>query len=80
MQIKLNCGGRAWPSQAKGAVQPRGSSRTFSRGQILSADIVIANWTAHEPSRRFRTLTVSDLSRSSPEIQPPFNTHRSRSG
>jgi hypothetical protein len=51
MQIK--CGGRAWPSQAKGAVHPRGSLRTFSRGQILSADIVIAHWTAHEPSRRF---------------------------
>ena len=75
MQIKLRR-----PSQAKGSVQPRGSSPTFSRGQILSADIVIAHWTTHEPSRRLPTLTVSDPSRSSPEIQPAFNTHRSRSG
>ena len=61
-------------------MQPLGSVRTFSRGQILSADIVIAHWTAHEPSRRFLTLTVSDPLRSSPEIQPAFNTHRPRYG
>jgi hypothetical protein len=47
---------------------------------LLSADIVIAHWTAHEPSRRFRTLTVCNPFRSSPEIRPAFNTHRSRSG
>jgi hypothetical protein len=77
---RSNYGELAWPGQAKGAVQPRRSLRTFSRGQILSADIVIAHWTAHEPPRRFRTLTVSDPFRTSPKIQPAFNTHRPRSG
>ena len=77
---RSNYGGLAWPGQAKGAVQPRRSLRTFSRGQILSADIVIAHWTPHEPPPRFRTLTVSDPFRTSPKIQPAFNTHRPRSG
>ena len=67
--MHLNRGGQAWPGQAIGALQPRGSLRTFSRGQIFSAGIVIAHRTAHEPSRRFPTLTVSGPFRSSPEIQ-----------
>jgi hypothetical protein len=77
---RSNYGRLAWSGQAKGAVQPRRSLRTFSKGQILSADIVIAHGTAHEPPPRFRTLTVSDPFRTSPKIRPAFNTHRPRSG
>jgi len=77
---RSNYGRLAWPGQAKGAVQPRRSLRTFAKGQILSAGIVIAHWTAHEPPPRFRTLTVSEPFRTSPKIQPAFNTHRPRSG
>ena len=34
----------------------------FPERQILSADTVIAHWRPSEPSRRSRTLTVSDRS------------------
>ena len=78
MQIKLRRTSLA--SQATGAVQPRGSLRTFSKGQILSADAVIAHWRSHEPSRQSSTLTASGPFRSSPEIQPAINTHRPRAG
>jgi hypothetical protein len=55
---RSNYGELAWPGQAKGAVPPRRSFRTFAKGQILSADIVIAHWTAHEPPPRFPTMTA----------------------
>ena len=77
---RSNYGRLAWPGQAKGAVQPNRSLRTFSKGQISSTDIVIAHRTAHEPPPRLRTLTVSDPFRTSPRIQPAFNTHRPLSG
>ena len=80
LECRSNYDRLAWPGQAKGAVQPNRSLRTFSKGQISSTDIVIAHWTAHEPPPRFRTLTVSDPFRTSPKIEPAFNTHRPRSG
>jgi hypothetical protein len=57
-------------------VQPRGSLRTFSKGQILFVDATRGS----PSSRQSRTLTDSGSFRSSPEIQPAINTHRSRSG
>ena len=77
---RSSCAGQAWPVQATGALQPRGSLPTFSRGQILSANAVIAHRSPNEPSRLTRTLTASDRLTSSPEIHPLINTHRSPSG
>ena len=51
LRCRSNYGRLAWPGQAKGAVQPNRSLRTFSKGQISSTDIVIAHWTTHEPPR-----------------------------
>ena len=67
---RSNSGGQTWPSHDRSSAAT-GSLRTFSGGQILSDDIMIAHRTAREPSRRFRALTAS----ASPEIQPAFNTH-----
>src|SRR5580698_4747690 len=69
-----------WRGQATGAVLARGSLRTFSKGQMLSADAVIIHSRPREQFRQSPTLTASGPFRSSPEIQPAINTHRSRSG
>ena len=71
---------RAWLGQATGALQPRGPLRTLSKGQMFSADAVISHSTRREPSRQSPTLFACGPFRSSPEIQPAINTHRSRSG
>ena len=52
MQIKLQGASLVEPSERSSAAT--WLIATFSRGQILSADIVIAHWTAHEPSCRSR--------------------------
>lgn len=49
---RSNYGRLAWPGQAKGAVLPRSSLRTFSKGQMLSPDAVIADWSPRELSRQ----------------------------
>ena len=59
---------------------PHGSLGTLSKRQILSADAVLVHCTPNQLSRQSRMLTVSDRSRSSPEIKPTNNTHRPRSG
>jgi len=75
---RSNCGGQAWPGQATGSsAATRLIAKHFPGGQILSArhcDSPLERPT--RPSGRFRTLTVSDPFRSSPKIQPAFNTHR----
>ena len=78
--VRSNSGAQAWRGQTTGAVLPRASLRTFSKGQMLSPDAVIADWRPRELSRQSPTLTASGPFRSSPEIQPAINTHRSRSG
>src|SRR6202007_3383882 len=59
---RSHCDEQAWRAQATGAVLPRGSLRTFSKAQTLSADAAIAHWRPRKPSRqspyadRFRPL------------------------
>jgi hypothetical protein len=77
---RSNCGGQAWPGQATLAVLPRVSSRTFSRGLLLSADAVIAHRKSSDLSPQSRRLTASDPFTSSHEIEPAINTHRPRAG
>jgi len=63
-----NCGGQAWPGQATVAVLPGGSSRTFYKGLLLSADAMIAHWSSSDLSRQSPTVTTSDPFTSSHEI------------
>ena len=67
---RSNCGGQAWLGQATVAVLPGVSSRTFSKGLLLSADAMIAHRKSSDLSPQSRTLTVADPFRSSHEIEP----------
>ena len=58
----------------------RGSLGTLSKRQISSADAVLVHSRPNQLSRQSHMLTVSERFRSSPEIQPPNNTHKPRSG
>ena len=67
---RSNGGAKAWRDHATGAVQSRGSLRTFSKGQILSVDAIRGHEMSHEPCPQSSTITASGPFRSSPEIQP----------
>jgi hypothetical protein len=77
---RSKCAGQAWPGQATVAVPPHVSSRTFSKGLLLSADAVIAHRKSSDLFRQSRTLTASDPSDPHTTSQPAINTHRPPAG
>ena len=78
MQIKLRRASLAEPSERSSAAT-RLIANIFQRTDLVRRH---CNSPLDGPRAvpASLTLTVSDPFRSSPEIQPAFNTHRSRSG
>ena len=77
MQIKLLRASLAEPSDRSG-VATRFIAKKFFRHRSHSPDTMTAHWRQRDPTKHRDTLITSGHFRSSPEIQPTINTHRSR--